>query len=111
MSIDPARFRSDIDHDRYQANIERHTHNGVHFYAIDYPDLPGCMSHGSTREEAIENGIDAFHAWVATAQAMGRAIPEPEFEPILFEEAELPVQHSVAPTYQPRRQRELALAA
>lgn len=34
-------------------------------WLISGPDLPGCMSDGETPEEAIENGRDAFAAWMA----------------------------------------------
>ncbi|MGZ8364382.1 MAG: type II toxin-antitoxin system HicB family antitoxin [Caulobacteraceae bacterium] len=39
------------------------------------PDLPGCMSDGATREEAVRNVADAITAWIEAAQDMGRAIP------------------------------------
>lgn len=41
------------------------------------PELPGCMSDGETQEEALASVKDAMAAWVATAQKMGREIPEP----------------------------------
>lgn len=41
------------------------------------PDLPGCMSDGETREEAVRNVEDAIQEWMASAQEMGRAIPRP----------------------------------
>lgn len=41
------------------------------------PDLPGCMSHGDSPEEAIANIQDAKRAWLAVALADGDPIPEP----------------------------------
>ncbi len=41
------------------------------------PDLPGCMSDGSSREEAVRNIEDAIEMWLDQARSMGRAIPEP----------------------------------
>jgi antitoxin HicB len=38
-------------------------------WLITWPDLPGCMSDGETPEEAIENGRDAFAAWMAVRQS------------------------------------------
>jgi len=35
---------------------------------ITWRDLPGCISDGETPEEAIENGRDAFAAWMAVRQ-------------------------------------------
>ncbi|GAB5447162.1 type II toxin-antitoxin system HicB family antitoxin [Gymnodinialimonas sp.] len=42
-----------------------------------YPDLPGCMSDGETREEALKNGKDAFGAWMNVQRERGAEIPAP----------------------------------
>lgn len=39
------------------------------------PELPGCMAHGSSREEARVNAENAIGAWIATAGEFGDAIP------------------------------------
>lgn len=49
-------------------------------YLIEYPDLPGCMSDGETIEEAIANGGDARHAWIAAMREAGRPVPPPTAE-------------------------------
>jgi predicted RNase H-like HicB family nuclease len=41
------------------------------------PELPGCMSDGETRAEALANVEDAIATWICSARKMGRAIPEP----------------------------------
>jgi antitoxin HicB len=46
-------------------------------FLITFPDLPGCMSDGETIAEVIENGRDAFGAWISAQTDMGRPIPEP----------------------------------
>jgi antitoxin HicB len=46
-------------------------------YLITFPDLPGCMSDGTTVEEAIRNGADAERAWLKAARKWGDPIPEP----------------------------------
>jgi antitoxin HicB len=33
-------------------------------YAIEYPDLPGCISDGERPEEALRNGADAVKAYL-----------------------------------------------
>lgn len=45
------------------------------FLAI-VPDLPGCMSHGDTEEEAVASVKDAITEWIAEAESLGRSIPE-----------------------------------
>ena len=47
-------------------------------WLITWRDLPGCMSDGETPEEAIENGRDAFAAWMAVRQGdLKRPPPKP----------------------------------
>ena len=41
------------------------------------PDLPGCMSDGETRAEALANVEDAISVWIHTAREAGLPIPEP----------------------------------
>lgn len=40
-------------------------------------ELPGCMSEGSTRSEALDNLDDAMRAWIAVQLEDGDVIPEP----------------------------------
>jgi predicted RNase H-like HicB family nuclease len=46
-------------------------------FVVDVPELPGCMAHGSTRQEAIKNAEDAIKFWIKTAKEDGQAIPQP----------------------------------
>jgi predicted RNase H-like HicB family nuclease len=47
-------------------------------YVVDVPELPGCMAHGKTRTEAINNAEEAIAFWIKTARADGLSIPEPK---------------------------------
>jgi len=42
------------------------------------PELPGCMSDGPTRAEALANVEDAIATWLFCARKMGTPIPEPK---------------------------------
>ena len=46
-------------------------------FVVDVPELPGCMAHGSTRQEAIKNAEDAIKFWIKTAKDDGKEIPQP----------------------------------
>ncbi len=46
-------------------------------YLASVPELPGCMSDGETREEAVAAIQDAIEAWIEEAERLGRPIPEP----------------------------------
>ena len=47
-------------------------------------ELPGCIAHGETREEAVHNASIAIENWIDTAKELRREIPAPvdvaEFE-------------------------------
>ncbi|MBA3724915.1 MAG: type II toxin-antitoxin system HicB family antitoxin [Armatimonadetes bacterium] len=46
-------------------------------YSVSAPDLPGCVSWGATREEAIEHIREAIELWIESAKADGEEIPNP----------------------------------
>lgn len=46
-------------------------------YGISFPDFPGCVSAGSTPEEAIVMGSEALSGHIAIMVADGDTIPEP----------------------------------
>jgi len=46
-------------------------------YIVTVPELPGCVTHGTTHEEAVKQGADAIESWVDAARVWGRAIPRP----------------------------------
>ncbi|OJZ19655.1 MAG: hypothetical protein BGP21_02700 [Thiobacillus sp. 65-29] len=41
------------------------------------PELPGCVAHGDTQEEALSNIKKAMRLWLDTAREFGDSIPEP----------------------------------
>ena len=47
-------------------------------FLVEIPELPGCMADGETYKEAVQNAEVVIQEWIATAQSLGRSIPEPE---------------------------------
>lgn len=47
-------------------------------FVVDVPELPGCMAHGKSKKEAIENAENAVDFWIKTAEEDGTQIPEPK---------------------------------
>lgn len=45
-------------------------------YWVECPSLPGCLSQGDTREEALENIKEAIEAYIESLQKHGEAIPD-----------------------------------
>lgn len=46
-------------------------------YVVTVPELPGCLTHGGTYEEAVKQGQDAIESWIEANRAEGRPIAEP----------------------------------
>ena len=42
------------------------------------PELSGCLAHGATQSEALENVRDAMDLWLETANEFGDPIPQPK---------------------------------
>lgn len=45
-------------------------------YTVTVPDLPGCVTEGSSITEAIENATDAASGWVLDSIESGESIPQ-----------------------------------
>ncbi|MBE6040513.1 MAG: toxin-antitoxin system HicB family antitoxin [Clostridiales bacterium] len=46
-------------------------------FAARLPELPGCITVGETKEDALANIEDAKRAWIEAAMEDGLSIPEP----------------------------------
>ena len=46
-------------------------------FAIEYLDLPGCISDGETPEQALEHGRDAVKAYLLSCSKRGDPLPKP----------------------------------
>lgn len=46
-------------------------------YVVTVPELPGCVTDGATREEALRQGRDAIASWLDASRAWGLPIPAP----------------------------------
>ena len=52
-------------------------------YVAEVPALPGCISQGQTREEAVENVREAIAAYLESLEAHGDPIPPPITEEVV----------------------------
>ena len=48
-------------------------------YVVTVPELPGCQTHGSTLEEAVQQGRDALESWIDVAREIGKPLPPPRY--------------------------------
>lgn len=47
------------------------------YWVAEHPDLPGCKSHGVTKEEALKNLNEAKVSWMYSYADLGKEIPKP----------------------------------
>jgi predicted RNase H-like HicB family nuclease len=51
-------------------------------YIAEVPELPGCMTHGATRADAVANAEEAMELWIEVAREFGDPVPEPQGRPL-----------------------------
>ncbi len=45
-------------------------------FVAEVPSLPGCVSQGETRDEAIDNVRDAIELWIESAKSLNMPVPD-----------------------------------
>ncbi len=50
------------------------------YWVAECPSLPGCISQGKTKEEAIRNIKEAIEGYIDALEADGLPVPEDTFE-------------------------------
>ncbi len=65
---------------KYRVQIER-DEDGM--FVAEVPALPGCISQGKTRAEALTNIKEAVEAYVASLRAHDEPIPPPIDEEVI----------------------------
>jgi len=68
--------------DRYEIIIFWSTEDDA--FVAEVPELPGCMAHGATQEEALGNAKQAMRLWIDTAKEFGDPIPQPKGRRLVF---------------------------
>lgn len=53
------------------------------YWVAECPSLPGCLSQGRTRDEAIVNVKEAIEAYIEALVEDGLPVPEDKFEALV----------------------------
>lgn len=53
------------------------------FWVAECPSLPGCISQGTSREDAIQNIREAIQVYIAALKEDGLPVPEDSLEALL----------------------------
>ncbi len=62
--------------DQYKVILTWSTEDGV--VVAEVPEFPGCLAHGVTQSDALQNVRDAMDLWLETATEFGDPIPQPK---------------------------------
>jgi len=54
------------------------------YWVAECPSLPGCISQGTTKEEAIANVREAIEGYILVLKGDGLPVPEERFEAIVL---------------------------
>ena len=54
-------------------------------FITDIPELPGCVAHGASPDEALVNAQEAMQLWLDTGREFGDPIPEPKGRRLIYE--------------------------
>lgn len=53
------------------------------YFIAECPSLPGCISQGQTREEAVVNIKEAIQGYIAALEEDGLPVPEENFDAVV----------------------------
>ncbi len=53
-------------------------------FIADAPELPGCMAHGASHEEALSSAKQAMSLWLEAAQVEGQSVPIPRGHRLMY---------------------------
>lgn len=79
-ALDACATAEDNEYMRYRVTIEV-DEDGL--FIAECPSLPGCVSQGQTRSEALANIRDAMIGYVASLKKHGEPVPPPITEEII----------------------------
>ena len=68
--------------DRYEIII--YWSNEDQAFIAEVPELPGCMAHGTTQEDALASIKSAMELWINTAKEFNDPIPAPKGRRLAF---------------------------
>jgi predicted RNase H-like HicB family nuclease len=54
------------------------------FWVAECPSLPGCVSQGHTKEDAVKNIREAIEGYILALQEDGIAVPPDRFDAVLL---------------------------
>ena len=65
---------------KYRVLIEQDEDNN---FIVECPSLPGCISQGKTREEALKNIEDAIKGYIESLKKHDEPVPPPVTEEVI----------------------------
>jgi predicted RNase H-like HicB family nuclease len=73
--INEYREKGEMNQRHYSMIIQWDSRDNI--FVVRVPELPGCVTHGDTYEEAVKQGQDAIESWIMAAIADNGPVPQP----------------------------------
>ncbi|ODA39984.1 toxin-antitoxin system HicB family antitoxin [Desulfosporosinus sp. BG] len=64
----------------YTIRLNKITDGKNSYWMAEHPELPGCVTHGETKEESLANLEDAKQGWIFAKVSEGESVPIPKYE-------------------------------
>ncbi len=68
----------------YKYEIVMYWSDDDNAFVAEVPQLPGCIAHGSTQEDALKNINEAMGLWIDTSRKSGDSIPVPKCHRLMY---------------------------
>ena len=68
----------------YKYEIIIYWSNEDNVFVAEVPELPGCIAHGDSQDDALHNANEAINLWIDTAKKHNDNIPEPKCKKLIF---------------------------
>ena len=56
----------------------------IGYWVVECPSLPGCITQGTTKAEAVSNIREAIDGYVAALEEDGLPVPEDRFDAVVM---------------------------
>lgn len=68
----------------YKYEIIMYWSNEDNAFVAEVPELPGCMAHGNTQQDALKSINEAMELWIDVARDHGDPVPAPKCHRLLY---------------------------
>lgn len=68
----------------YKYEIIMYWSNEDEVFIAEVPELPGCIAHGDSQQQALSSANKAIELWIDTANEFGDCVPESKGHKLMY---------------------------